>query len=228
MAISDIVIIGIVIVTVIVCTKKGLAMTLYSIFSSLIAVIGALLLRPFVSSILVSLGVDKFFYQGIYETVSNTKLNLFGETTIGTGSKLAEGLNIPDFAKGLLKNDVSNWETSGSLKTITEEISDSLTSFIVDAISVILLIIIIMIIMHFLKHLINIFSRIPVIKQLNKIGGFFVGLILAFFWVSIAGMAVHLLSATEVFEVILADIDKSLFAHYFYDTNFIALILSKL
>ena len=228
MAISDIVVIGIFVVTVIVCTVKGLALTLYSIFSSLVAIIGAFLLRPFVSAGLIALGVDKLFYDGIYASIEDVKLNMFAENQIGTGSKLAEGLNIPDFAKGLLKNDVRNWETSGSLDTITEEMSKSLSDFIIDAISIILLVIIILVLMHFLKKVLTVFSKIPVIKQINRIGGFFIGFVLAFFWISIAGMVIHLLSASEVFPVILADLDKSIIAHYFYDTNFIALILSGL
>ncbi|MBE7056285.1 MAG: hypothetical protein E7388_02435 [Ruminococcaceae bacterium] len=228
MAISDIFIIIIFLVTVITCTVKGLALTLYSVFSTAISIIGAFLLRPFVSAGLIYIGADKFFYKTFYEAINAVRLECFGNSTIGTGAKLATELNIPDFAKGLLEHNVRSWTTSGSLDTIVDEMSTSLAQFVVNAISVILLIIIIMIGMHFLKKVLSFFSKIPVIRQINKLGGFVMGVILAFFWISVLGMVAHLFSTAEYFTYILADIENSLIAHYFYNTNFIALIISHL
>lgn len=228
MAISDIVVIVIFAATVIICTVKGLAMTLYSTFSTLIAVLGAFLLRPFVSAGLAAVGADKLFYDSFYKSINSVRLEYFGDSTIGTGNQLAEKLNIPDFAKGLLESSVSSWETAGSLDTVVEEMSTSLADFVVNAIAVVILIIIIMVAMFFLRNVLSIFSKIPVIRQINKLGGFIIGLVLAFFWISVIGMVAHLFSTADFFSVVAADINNSMIAKFFYETNFIALLLSKL
>ncbi len=228
MAISDIVVIVIFVATVIICTVKGLAMTLYSTFSSIISIVGAFLLRPFVAAGFTSMGIDSFFYESIYTSISNVKTEYFGDATIGSGNQLAEQLNIPDFARKFLSGNVTNWDTAGSFDTIVEEMSSSLASLLVSVLSVILLIIIIIFAMFLLRNILSVFSKIPVIKQINKLGGFLIGIILAFFWISVAGLVAHLLSTAGFFTVVAADIDKSVVARYFYDTNFIVLLLSKL
>lgn len=228
MAISDIVVIVIFVATVIICTVKGLAMSLYSTFSTIIAVVGAFLLRPLVATGLSAAGVDNLFTDSIYKSLSNLKTEHFGDAIIGSGSKLAEELNLPAFVKDFLADSVTNWETEGAFDTVVKEMSAGLSSLLVSILSVILLIMIIMVAMFLLRNILSVFSKIPVIRQINKVGGFALGLILAFFWISVAGLVVHLLSTADFFTAVTTDINNSLFAKYFYDTNFIVILLSKL
>ncbi len=228
MTVSDIVVIIIFAVTVTVCTVRGFAMSLYSAFSAVIAIAGAFLLRPFVSAGLTSVGADHFFTEGIYRQLEAASAEHFGNTAEGTGQELAEALKLPEFLQRFLEDSTESWTTQGTLHDIEMDISEAVSSLLVNILSVIILILAIMIAMFLLRNILSIFSKIPVIKQINTAAGFLLGLIMAFFWISVIGMIMQLFSASEFFRSAIENINNSLFARYFYDTNVFMILLSKL
>ncbi len=227
MAISDIVIIILFLATVVFCTVRGFAMTLYSAISTIVSVAGAFVLRPFVYDGLMAIGLDKLFYNGFYENINSARTELFGDTAMGTGQKLAGGIDLPDFTKKIMEQNVSCWKTIGSLDSVVEEMSHTMASLVVNVISIVLLVVIIMVGMHFLKKLLIKVSKMPVIRQFNRIGGLLAGIILGVFWISVLGMIAQMFSVADFFSVVVADIENSLIAKHFYDTNFIILFVSQ-
>jgi uncharacterized membrane protein len=228
MTVSDIVVIIIFAVTVAVCTARGLAMTLYSTFSAVIAVAGAFLLRPLVSAGLTAAGADNFFTEGIYRQLDAARTEHFQNAAAGTGKELAEALKLPGFLQRFLEDKTGAWTTQSAFESVEREISEAISSLLVNILSVILLILVILLVMFLLRNILSVFSKIPVIKQVNTAAGFLTGLIMAFFWVSVIGLILQLFSASAVFEAAIRNINNSLFAKYFYDTNVFMILLSKL
>ncbi len=228
MTVSDIAVLLIFVITVVVCTARGLAMTLYSTFSAVIAVIGAFLLRPLVAAGLTAAGADNYFTEGIYRQLDAARAAHFAEASQGTGSQLSEALGLPGFLQDFLAEKTDSWSAQTAFETVEREISQAISSLLVNILSIIILILIIMVVMFLLRNLLSVFSRIPVIRQINMAGGFAIGLVLAFFWISVIGMVIQLFSASAAFNWIVEDISRSLFAKYFYDTNIFIILLSKL
>lgn len=228
MTVSDIVVIVIFAVTVMVCTVRGLAMTLYSTFSAVIAVAGAFLLRPFVSAGLTAAGADNFFTEGIYRQLDAARIAHFQDAAAGTGKELAEALKLPGFLQQFLENKTDAWVTPSAFESIERDISQAVSALLVNILSIIILILLILLAMFLLRNILSIFSKIPVIKQVNTAAGFLIGLIMAFFWISVIGLILQLFSASAFFETAICDINGSLFAKYFYDTNVFMILLSKL
>ena len=226
-AVSDIVVFIIIILTVTVCTVRGFALSLYSLLSSLIAVALAFFLRPFVSTGLQKLGVGAYFTDGIYRQLDAARIHHLQGAAVGTGKELSETLHLPGFLKRFLEEKIQNWTVQGSLETIEKDISQTLSSLLVNIISVAALILILLLAMFLLRRVLTFFSKIPVIRQIDRAAGFVLGLILAFFWITMTGMVIQLFSAADFFQTVAADIERSLFAHYFYDTNVFMIFLSK-
>lgn len=152
----------------------------------------------------------------------------FAEASQGTGSQLSEALGLPGFLQDFLAEKTDSWSAQTAFETVEREISQAISSLLVNILSIIILILIIMVVMFLLRNLLSVFSRIPVIRQINMAGGFAIGLVLAFFWISVIGMVIQLFSASAAFNWIVEDISRSLFAKYFYDTNIFIILLSKL
>lgn len=228
MTVSDIVVILIFGVTVTVCTVRGLAMSLYATFSTVIAVVGAFLLRPLVSAGLTAAGADNFFTEGIYRQLDAARIEHFQDAAAGTGKELAEALKLPGFLQSFLEDKIGAWTTQSAFESVEQEISQAVSSLLVNILSVILLILVILAAMFLLRNILSVFSKIPVIKQINTAAGFLMGLIMAFFWISVIGMVLQLFSASAFFEAAVRNINNSLFAKYFYDTNVFMILLSKL
>ena len=228
MNLSDIVVILIFVITVTVCTARGFAMSLYSTFSAAIAVIGAFLLRPFVSAGLTAAGADNFFTDGIYKQLDAARAAHFQNAAAGTGKELAEALHLPGFLQNFLEDKTSSWVTQGAFDSIETDISKAVSSLLVNILSILILILVILLAMFLLRHILSAFSKIPVVRQIDRATGFFLGLLLAFFWISVIGMIMQLFSASDFFRTAIENINSSLFAHYFYDTNVFMILLSKL
>ena len=228
MTIADIVVILIFAVLIVVCTKRGLAMSLYSAFSTLIAVVGAFLLRPLADRLLLSTGIEKFFDDAVYTQIDNFRMEHFGEAVSGTGSELAAEMRFPEFFNGFFEEKMTGWSEAAPFEQIEREMSGALASLLTSILSIVLLVILILIAMFFLKNILRIFSKIPVIRQVDRVGGFVCGLVMSMFWISLIALFFYLFSAYEGFASIQESIRNSLFAKYFYNSNLFVLLLSKL
>lgn len=228
MTVADFVVLLIFAIFLAVCTIRGLAMSLYSAFSTLIAVVGAFLLRPLAEKLLMATGLEKFFDDAVYTQINAFRVEHFGEAASGTGSELANQMHFPDFINRFFEENVSGWTVAGPFEQIEREMSGTLASLLTNILSIILLVVIILIAMFFLKNILKIFSKIPVIRQVDKIGGFACGLVMSVFWISLIALFFYLFSAYEGFASVQESIRNSLFAKYFYDSNVFVLLLSKL
>ena len=227
MTIADIAVLLIFAAFLILCTVRGLAMSLYSAFSTLIAVVGAFLLRPLADRLLLSTGIKEFFNNAVYTQIHSFRTEHFGEAVSGTGSALAKEMHLPDFVTRLFEGKITGWAETAPFEQIEREMSDALASLLTSVLSIIVLVILLLIAMFLLKNILKIFSKIPVIRQVDKVGGFICGLVLSVFWISLIALFFYLFSAYEGFSVVQASIRNSLFAKYFYDTNIFVLLLSK-
>ena len=226
--ISDIVVLAIFILTVLACTMRGLAMTVYSLFSVVAAVIAAYLLRPVVAGLLISGGAEKWFEDGIFAHLDAVRLEHFAGTSQGSVQQLADSIGLPGFAQKFLAGHVQNWQTTGAFEDVERQMASSISHFLVNVLAVVIIIVLVIILLLIVKWIIRLVTKAPVIKQVNRIGGFIIGLVLSYIVVCGLAMALNLFSAMPWYPAVYEDIRKSLFAKYFFDTNALLLILSKI
>jgi len=204
-------------------------MTLYHMLATAIAIVGAFLLRPFAFQGMEALGVKDLLFNKIFAYLDETRIKEFGDATIGTCSDLAKHMGLPDLINDYLKNHITDWNTQSSFQTVETKISDAIASFIVNIIVILVLIGILLLLLALIKKGLKLFTNLPVIKQIDKLGGLVMGLIMAALWVSIIGLVLQLLVTSGVLgQGFIDTVRNSLFVKYLYDNNFILMLLAKL
>lgn len=224
MTVADFTILISFILIVAVCTWRGLAMTIYSMCSTFVAIIVAFLIRPFVSEVITKMGAAEMFSKGIEAQMDAIK----GEAADATAREFAERLNLPGFANSFLEKRIPSWNSAQPYNVVRAQFAGGLSEFLVNLLSVVILILLILLVMLILKRALKLVSRIPVLRQINKLGGFAAGIILAMLWVSIICAIINLFAANPSFAPITESINNSLFAKYFYNNNILMMILAKI
>ena len=184
--IVDIAFLAIILTTVILCTKRGLFKSISGIAGTVIGFIGARVLGEDVAKPIAA--VAKPIFKSIFssEKVQQAFANLAAKTAEGITNiydALVEsgiGESTAKLISGAFERmggsivDFSNHNAEG---TLTESLADSAAWAISPVIAFILLFILIKLIVSLLCRLLS--ANIPIIRTLNKLGGFILGCVSA-------------------------------------------------
>ena len=159
----DVILIAFVILNIIIGYKKGLISVVFSICAFLISIIVTLILFKPVSSIIINnTEIDNKIRQAIVNNTENDEQN-----------------NEEENANTLQKyidNSIKNIENQAKEQVI-ESVADNVSQKAVEILTGIVLFLIVRIIVNLLKFLLENIANIPLIKQLNKIGGIAYGVV---------------------------------------------------
>lgn len=202
--------------------KKGLARCLLKLVTTLIALFIAIALyRPFVNFVVnntiidenIQLSLEKVMNNGIEERKSEQDTDLVKEDS-GVPKPIAEYLN-------------SNFKDSVQQKQEEAVISVARGAalLIVNIACFILIYVIVKIILKILSILIDIVSKLPVIRQFNEVGGLIYGLLQGVFIILLLMTAVAIVTPlTGAYEV-AGVINQSHVGAFFYNNNVILNII---
>ena len=96
------------------------------------------------------------------------------------------------------------------------------------AIAFIILFILCCIGIFIVKAVIKVVHKLPVIKQLDTICGLLIGVVCGAAIISVIAVALHMFGDVEEIQPILNAVDKSTIMKYFYEKNYIELIMKTL
>lgn len=202
--------------------KKGLAKCLLKLVTTLIALFLAIALyRPFVNFVVnntiidenIQLSLEKVMNNGIEERKNEQDTNLVKEDS-GVPKPIAEYLN-------------NNFKSSVQQKQEEAVISVArgATLLIVDIACFILIYIVAKIILKILTILIDIVSKLPVIRQFNEVGGLLYGVVQGVFIVLLLMTAVAIITPLTGAYEIANIINQSHIGAFFYNNNIILNII---
>lgn len=225
----DYLFIGIIILCSLIALSRGLIKTIFSFFSLIIAVLLAYTLYPKISSIL-------FKYTSLYKSligkiIKELNLKLLAQNTVSPHDQIdmIKKLKIPNFIKiSLVENN--NSEVYKVLKAtgIEEYIGGAVATIVINALAFLLVFILSILIVKIISHSLDIVSKLPVIHQLNKIGGFFVGFVQGIIIVWIVCIALTVFISFKPNENLFALIESSLIIKIFYNSKAISSVFSAL
>lgn len=225
---TDIFVLAVILVSGYLGFKKGFMLSLLKLVSFFIAVIVAVKFSPLVAKILAGTFIFTKIKSGIYDKLmlqQEGHMSAANEGAAATAESVVDGLKLPEFLKDLISDKVvGNMPNVGELidyASIVDKISDVLANFIISIISVILLYIIARIALIFAKSIIKKVSKLPVLKQADKLGGFAFGAVEGLLTVYIVFAVLMLFHATPLFRGFFESIETSVLAKYFYENNFI-------
>ena len=208
--------------------KKGLMLTLLKLASFFIAVIVAVKFSPVLAKILAGTFIFTKIKSGIYGKLilqQDAQISAANEGAAATAESVIDGLKLPEFLKNFINDKVvEKMPSMGELidyASIADRISDVLANLVINIISVILLYIIAIIALIFAKSILKKVSKLPVLKQADKLGGFAFGAIEGLLTIYIVFAVLMLFHATPLFGGVFESIETSVVAKYFYENNFI-------
>lgn len=219
----------IIFVSVLIGIKKGLIGTLFSFASTLIGIFLAYFLYPNVSAMLVK-------YTGLYQFIMNKAIKALDLEKLAQGATSKQGeisviqnLKVPEFLKELLVHH-KNPVVYDLLKAtnLEEYIGGTIATMAINALSFLIVLVIVMLLLNIMSHVLNIVSKLPVIHQLNTMGGLAVGLAQGLIFIWIICILLSFVIAVQGNEKLLLLVNHSPVVMFFYQNNFIMKFISNL
>jgi uncharacterized membrane protein required for colicin V production len=220
----DLVLIGVILGFGIVGLVNGFIYSMFKVVSFFLSIIIAIKFYPIVSSLLKKTPLYNNIQKSILKNLLQQKLQNPGTTTEvkkAAADTIINNMNLPKFLKGTLIDQIPDPTKLIDVHKVMEIISSKLAGFVIDIISLVVLYILIRIALLFIRFILQEIAKLPVFKQMDKLGGFAFGALEGLLTIYILCAILMLLRAMPQFKALIVGLDKSLFANYFYQHNFI-------
>lgn len=250
-----IVVIGIFLALIIAGYVRGLIKSVFRTAITIISIIAAYVFAP-AASIFVceNTNIDNYFDDMIYETVEEaigesinnefsgifdnvpqvgtdklTDIAMQIELTPSQQEKFIDDLDVPDFAKKMLKAD-NDKETRKSLgvDNFYRYISAYIARMIVNALVFICIFVLVYIVAQILMVTAGVLSHLPIINGANRIGGALFGALEAIVIVWALFLVVAIAINTDIGKDIYSQIEESEILQTIYDANILLPIVTKM
>lgn len=222
---TDILVIAIIIGFGIIGMKTGFILSVYRVVSFFASIFVSMKLYPKVAQILAKTSFAANIQDNILKNLLLQKQTLSPEVNSQVKETAAqtviEHLKLPGFLKESVKAAVPDVSRVLPVDKVMESISSQLTWIVIQIISLILVYIFVRIALIFLKVVLRGIAKLPLFKQLDKIGGFGLGAIEGLLSVYILFAILMLFNSSPKFVKFFASLDSSIIAKFFYQNNFI-------
>lgn len=216
----DIIVLAVIGISAVVGLVKGFIKTVFGLTSLILAVVLTVLLTPSVSSYIIeNTSFDEMISEKTIELLNleeNINMSLNDSEAIET----LNGLELPgNVVDSMVENLTPQITRALDVSNVTDYIGASVASMAVNALTFLVLFIAISIILNAIVTLLDLISQLPVLDQMNHIGGFAVGLVLGVLmvWIGLLGLSfvISIQATTELSDLI----ETSIFTRLLYYNN---------
>lgn len=220
----DLAVIALIAVFAFVGLKKGFVMTAFKIVSFFVCIYVSVRFYPVLAQALEKTAL----YSTIKESVVKNLLAFSqtnGASAAASGTAGAEALlgslSLPEFFKKSMLAKLPSPAELINMEGIMNAISDELSKMIIAVLSLIALYVALRIVLAFVGLILKGVSKLPVFKQIDKLGGFILGAVQGLLTIYILCALLLLFNANPQFAGVFKALDSSLLAGWFYENNFI-------
>ena len=223
---SDIVVLGLIALFAIIGLSKGFIMSVYKLLAFVVCIFLSIKLAPVFAALLEKSAVFDIIKNVIVKNLPTISQEAFAASsaapagTEGVQAMLGQ-LALPLFIKESLLGNMPSPTELINLDVIYNAIGEELTRMIISVLSLIVLYIVLRIVTGFIGLLLKGVSKLPVFRQINKLGGFILGALQGFLAIYIICAILVMFNSNPGFTPIFENIRTSLFARGFYENNFI-------
>lgn len=227
----DIIFILIVVFFVFLGWKRGLMLSAFSLASTFVALIIAIIFTPAASSWLQNTDTVKDMKTS-FSSYIETKLDeSVGEMTKTEIDKTIRELPLPEFVTDKLSAGAAEFTddlSEESFADFSQKIGNDAAKIACGLVGFVIVFIIIKIALFIAKYVLKITSQIPVIHQIDKIGGIAIGFAEGVFCVMVLLLLVSFFSSMPQMQGLLDAVNNSHLTKYAYENNLIGEIISKM
>lgn len=189
--------------------KRGLFLTLFSVLSSVIGFVAAILLYPFLTPLIKQTPV--------FNTVKDNIINhLVSSNTLGSQMTVTEALDnlqCPQIIKDTISSQLQNTSVN-----VTETIGSIIAEYVMNAIVIVIVFIIVFVLLSLIKHLFAGIFKLPILKQLNEFGGLAFGIVEGIIVLILAGVVMYFL-AGNIDGGFINAVKESIYGSVFFENN---------
>lgn len=219
---SDMVVIAIIFGFAFVGMINGFVMSIFRIASFFLSIFISIKYYPVVSEMLMKTSlfdsVKKSVLEGLFMRQAESAASRMGQ---GAADSVVNSLRLPGFMKEGIMKSLGNVSGVVDVSGVFDVISGEIAKVIINLISLILVYLAARVILFFLKFILKGISRLPVFRQMDKLGGFAFGAVEGLLTVYILFALLILFHSVPQLEPAFKVIDNSAFASFFYHNNFI-------
>ncbi|MDA3847615.1 MAG: CvpA family protein [Vallitaleaceae bacterium] len=227
----DFIFIGIIVFSSVAGAIKGLITTVFGFLSTVIALIFAYVFYHFLSGLLIeSTKLFSFFQEKIADALD---LNALSQSVVSNidRKEMIQGIEVPGFLKTLLiENDNSEIYNALGINANNQAgdyVSSFLATIAINVMAFIILFIIGLIIIGILTNILDLIAKLPVLKQVNHVGGLILGFITGVIMLWVLSLGLYLIVSMQGGGDLQALIDKSTVVLIFYDNNLLLNFLTN-
>ena len=223
----DIVVVAVIIAFILIGWKRGFLLSVYALFSMIIAVALACVLSPIVSSGLAKTNLSNKLEVKISSYVETQLNDKFGANANISIEKAADELPLPNFITNKIADGVQD-SAAGPIKSVSNSVGARSAGFVCSLIAFAVVFILVYIVMLVIKSVLKIATKLPLIKQADTIGGILIGFAEGVLFICVVALIISIFSSTQSVQTLLSGIEKSHIAKFIYENNFIGKIISGL
>ncbi|MCX7921172.1 MAG: CvpA family protein [Clostridia bacterium] len=212
--------------------SRGFIYSLFRLLSFFVAAIISVKFYPLVADILMKTALYTNIKASIlknllFQQQSQTPAidDQAKQIAASKADEFISGLHLPGFLSDMLGKEVvksfPNPSKLVDMSQIMNVISEHLAKLAIDIISVIVLYIVVRIALTFLRVVLQGIAKLPVFKQMDKIGGLAFGAVEGLLTIYVVFAVLLVLHANPQFRGAFEAIDNSLVAKFFYENNLI-------
>lgn len=225
---SDVAVIGIISLLAIIGLYRGFIKSVFKIISFFAAIIVSIKFYPEVAKFLEATPIYNkiwsFINDGILErqNMINDGVSKAGDTLM---NRTLDSLSFPDFLRNFILENLPDTTKIVDVTKVADLLTDQITRIVIDVLALAIIYFAIRIILFLLRFLLEGLSKLPIFKQIDKLGGFVLGAVEGVLTIFILMAILMLFHTTPSFDYLFSLINDSVIAKYFYENNVIISIM---
>ena len=205
--------------------NAGFILSVFKIASYFLSIWLSFRFYPKVSQLLMSTTI----FENIKDAILNNLILQKGEILAKAGEQVKQAaidtivnkLPLPEFLKDSIVKQIPEPDKLVDIPKAMETISSELAEIIISVLSLIILYIGIRIALIIFRHLLEGITKLPILKQIDKLGGFALGALEGLLTVYIVCAVLMLFNASPTYVKIYEVIEQSVIAKLFFENNII-------
>lgn len=214
--IIDLIIVAIIAIFTFLGYRRGLTGSILKILSFIIALIIAFILfKPVSNFVINNTLIDEKIEESLISVVADE---------VNEQGKVEENTNLPQSMVDYINESVEN-ATEDMKKTIVEQTARTIAIAIINAAVALIVFIVARILLIFVKAITNLITELPIIKQVDKLGGIIYGVVEALIIIFIILAIISFISPLIENTGLLITLNKSVVGSFMYNNNLLLKII---
>lgn len=224
---------GLVIVVVVVLAgyailgrKRGFIRTVFTLFSTIIALMLTMWISPIISKEVVK---NEKIYGYVMDRVEVIIDFSHVGRTLTEQVEFVDQLPLPKSIRTtLLENNNSEVYVAMAVDSFEDYVCGTIANIMINAGVFVLIMLIVTITLAILSEVLNIISKLPIINGINKTAGLLVGLLHGFIIVWVGCIVILVFGTTSIGQYLLALINESEFLGVIYNNNILLQVITNI